>query len=88
MTVHEAVEQDKAFFFKEVDGDFKLKTTHMYYWQCQGVMNILGLPWIDVVVFTTKDLFVQRIYQDTALWEHKMLPTLTNFYCSFIFPEL
>ena len=88
LTVTEAAEQDKTFFLKDTDGSLKLKTNHPYYFQCHGVMNILGLPWIDFIVFTTKDFFVQRIYRDTALWEHKMLPTLTDFYCNFTFPEL
>ena len=88
MTFKEAAEQDKAFYLKVIDGELKLKTNHLYYWQCQGVMNIVGLPWIDFIVITTKNFFVERIYRDAALWEHKVLPTLTNFYCTFIFPEL
>ena len=88
MTIKEAAENDKNFFLKLSDGKHKLKTNHAYYFQCQGVMNILELPWIDFIVFTTRDMFVERIYRDLVHWESSMLPTLTNCFCDFISPEL
>ena len=55
MTLNDAAEQDKAFYLKEIDGGLKLKTNHLYHWQFQGVMNIVGLPCTAFIVFTTKD---------------------------------
>ena len=87
-TIKEAADNDKNFFLKLSDGKCKLKNNHAYYFQCQGVMNILELPWIDFIVFTTRDMFVERIHRDLVQWESSMLPTLTNFFCDFILPEL
>ena len=44
--------------------------------ECHGVVNLLGLPWIDFVVCT--------IYRDENTWENEMLPELTSFFFSFI----
>ncbi len=86
-TNEQAVASDKSFFLKKVDDRFELKTNHAYYYQCQGVMNILELPWIDFTVYTLEDLHVQRINRDLNLWKRKMLPALTSFYCKFVLPN-
>ena len=87
MTFQEAC-NDTKFFLKNVDGGCKLKKHHMYFYQCLGVLNILGLDWIDFVVFTNKELHVERIYKDHHLWRLKMLPELTSFYVTYILPKL
>ena len=79
---------DKAFFLKLTDGGLELKRNFFYYYQCQGVVNLLGLPWIDFVVCTTVDVYVERILRDETAWEKKMLPELTSFFFSFIVPSL
>eukprot|EP00794_Sanderia_malayensis_P021058 gene21058-23113_t len=87
MTFQEAC-NDTKFFLRNEDGGCKLKKHQMYYYQCQGVLNILGLDWIDFVVFTNKELHVERIYKDDNLWRSKMLPELTSFYVTYILPKL
>ncbi len=62
----------------------RLKESHAYHYQCQGLMNILGLNWLDFIVYTEKDFYVQRIACDKQLWDAKMLPKLTNFYKDYI----
>ena len=57
ITILEAVQSDKSFFW--ADSGLELKRKHAYYYQCQGVVNILGLPWIDFVVFTNVDIYVE-----------------------------
>ena len=87
-TIQEAIGSDKSFFLCNKDKIVHLKRNHLYYYQCQGVLNILELPWLDFVVYTTKELFVERIFIDSDLWNNKMLPKLTSFYVDFIFPAL
>ena len=84
--VQEIVERSKNFFLRQTDDGLKLKENHTYYYQSQGVMNILGLDWIDFVVYTNLDILVQKSHRDISLWEHKMLPELTSFYISYILP--
>ena len=87
-TILEAVKSDKKFFLKSTTSGLELKRSHAYFYQCQGIVNILGLPWIDFVVYTNVDMYVERIYKDTNLWERTMLPKLTSFYLTFILPEV
>ena len=84
MSIHEAAMSVKDFYIKQTEAGLKLKVKHAYFYQCQGVLNILNLPWIDFVVYTTVDIYIERIYKDVTLWENKMLPELTSFYFSFI----
>ena len=88
MTLAEANASDKNFFLKLIDGKLKLKRNHVYFYQCQGVMNIVGLNWIDFIVYTPKDLYIERIEVDRILWHSRMLPELTNFYAEYILPKL
>lgn len=84
--ISEAAQGDKTFFLKMTNGSLQLRQSHAYYYQCQGVMNTLGLPWIDFVVYTNIDMYVERIHRDNSVWEKKMLPELILFYLSFILP--
>ena len=59
-----------------------------YFYQCQGIVNILGLQWIDFVVYTDVDMYVERIHKDTNLWKRTMLPKLPSFYLTFVLPEV
>ena len=62
MTILEAVKCDKKFFLKSTTSGLELKRSHAYFYQCQGIVNILGLPWIDFVVYTDVDMYVERIH--------------------------
>lgn len=76
--------KDKKFCMQMSDTGPRLKKSHVYSYQCQGVMNILGLEWLDFVVYTEKDLHEERIPCDKQLWNEKMLPKLTDFYKDFL----
>ena len=54
--------KDPNFLLADIDGKIGLKKNHNYYYQVQGAMATLNLQWCDFVVFTNKDLHVQRIY--------------------------
>ena len=75
-------------FLKVYEDGLKLKQNHAYYYQCQGVINILEVPWIDFIVHTEKDIHVERIYRDKILWENHMITGLTDFYIKYILPKL
>ena len=82
MTITECC-KDKTFFMKMPPDGTKLKETYTYFYQCQGVLNLTNLKWIDFVVYSTKELFVQHIEVD-ILWNVKMLPKLTSFYVKYL----
>ena len=43
-------------------------------------MAITERAWCDYVVYTTKDLLVQRMAFDKSFWVDKLLPKLKDFY--------
>ncbi|XP_065068608.1 uncharacterized protein LOC135693945 [Rhopilema esculentum] len=88
MLLTEAIKDDTNFFLIETGGKLLLKKTHGYYFQCQGVLNLLNLDWINFFVYTSIDFHVERIERDESLWSSKMLPTLTSFFTEFILPKL
>ena len=88
LDICEAAQNDQQFFLKQSENCWRLKENHAYYYQCQGVANIVHLQWIDFVIYTDKDLHVDRICKDSSLWEKVMLPELTSFYFSFILKQI
>ena len=76
--------KDKIFYLQMISAVLKFKVKHQYFNQCQGIMNIIGMPFIDFVVFTMHDFNVERINCDQALWLNKMLPKLKSFFEEFI----
>ena len=73
---------------KNIDGIPHLKHKHNYYYQCQGVLNLLGLEWVDFVVSTSKGIHVEKSMKDESLWRTKMLPILTDFFFQYIFAKI
>lgn len=83
----EACIQLKSFFCKVEDGVVKLKHSHQYYYQVQGVLAITKRSWCDFVVWTPKGISVERIQFDPSFWQ-AMVPKLDSFYHDAILPEL
>eukprot|EP00112_Aurelia_sp_Birch-Aquarium-sp1_P024601 Seg784.12 transcript_id=Seg784.12/GoldUCD/mRNA.D3Y31 product="hypothetical protein" protein_id=Seg784.12/GoldUCD/D3Y31 len=50
--------KEKNFFLEMSPCGPKLKSSHAYFYQYQGIMNIVGLQSIDFVVYTEKEMFV------------------------------
>ena len=80
--------EDPNFFLDLSNGKVSLKKKHAYYYQLHGVMATLQLQWSDFVVFTNKDLHVERVYFDQDFWEKTMLPELNSFYFKYLLPCL
>ena len=65
------------------DNNPSLKKKHIYFSQCRGVMAIFcQLSYLDFVVFTQKDLHVERIYFDKHLG---IKYVLTNFFLFWLY---
>ena len=70
---------DSNFFMEEVDGKPKLKRTHKYYSQVQGLMGVTGAKWCDFVVYTSKGMSIERIPFDPQFW-NELKGTLIMYY--------
>ena len=82
---------DSSFYLQvanENDPKPMLKKDHAYYFQVQGIMASCNVEWADFIVYTTKEVNCDRIYFDSELSNKTMLPKLTSFYFSCIYPEL
>ena len=64
----------------EETGKPHLKRSHNYFYQVQGEVNIMDVPWCDFVVWTKAGIFIERISRDQHLWEIDMLPRLLTYY--------
>lgn len=63
-----------------------LKKSHNYYDQIQGQLYISKRKFCYFVVFTLRDLFVQKIPLDTYYCEHSLLPKLKVFFEKYYRP--
>lgn len=81
MTVEEACTSIPKFFLSQdpETKEIKLKENHLHYAQVQGQLLITGAYFCDFVVYTSKDLFIQRITLD-ANYVEKLLQKLCKFY--------
>jgi len=87
----EEMKKSKEFYMKydEESKKFNLKKTHQYYYQVQGIINILKVDSCDFIVYTPKNqLIIETIGRDTDFWNNIMLPKLKKFYFRYYLPEL
>ncbi|CAG2202047.1 unnamed protein product [Mytilus edulis] len=90
MTLLQATSSIKTFCLEKNNNELTLKKNHNYFYQCQGLMNICKLPWIDFIVRTTNpyEINIERIYRDSVMWEQNLLPKLKAFFLNAMLPEL
>ena len=67
------------------NGKPKLKHTHNYYYQVQGQLAITGRLWCDFIIYTAKDICVERILFDSEFWS-SMEAKLVDFYINCVLP--
>ena len=65
----------------------KLKHTHFYYSQINGQMAITQRRWRDVIIYTLKEISIERVYLNEKFWAEELLPKLSNFCDNCIGPE-
>lgn len=89
MTIEEAVNSNeiKDFCLEKTGNENTLKKNHQYYAQVQGQLMITGSDYCDFIVFTQKDLSVQRIYPDIEFME-PLLAKLAAFFKNSARPYL
>ena len=59
--------KDSRFFLKAgTDGKIALDTSHAYYYQVQAQLKFCDAKYCDFVVWRERELFIQRIYPDSA----------------------
>ena len=85
-TVSEIADKKKNFYLKEKK--ITLFENHQYYFQIQGQLEITESYFCDFVVYTAKDLFIQRIYRDKIFWKEKVFRKLEEFFFLVYLPEL
>ena len=74
-------------FCLKYDEQVALKTQHQYYYQVQHGLFVTGMRWADFVVWSPRELFVQRVERDDDLVD-AMLPRLRLFYECQLLPAL
>ncbi|KAG5867835.1 hypothetical protein JTB14_002161 [Gonioctena quinquepunctata] len=47
----------------------KLKTSHEYYYQVQGLLEITNSDWCDFIIYTFRGIKTERIARDENTWE-------------------
>ena len=74
-------------FFLIQDNTTHLNTGHEYYAQIQGQLLISGCDFCEFIVYTHKDLFVQRVLPDLHFMG-PMLEKLCQFMTNHIKPKI
>lgn len=86
--IRQAVAEKKLDFLTFDEDTLVLKSSHKYWYQIQGQLNITGREYCDLIVFAKTDTVFLRIYKNTEVWEEDMLPKLQCFYMECMLPEL
>jgi len=68
------------------DNIITLKKEHIYYHQVQGQLGITNAKHCYFVVYTFKDIFVQKIPFDAQFFHGVMVPKLKHFYENYYRP--
>jgi hypothetical protein len=89
LTLLEGTKCVKDFCLESTPSGLRLKPTHKYYYQCQGLLNIAHKDGLDFVVRSERpyQIHIESIRRDKVLWE-KILPKLLGFHSQCMLPEL
>ena len=87
MTVAEAARLIPQFYLVEAGGYLRLRKDHQNFYQVQGQLMVTGAPFCDFVVYTSKDIHVERILPELDVWK-VMLDKLACFYMKYVMPFL
>lgn len=83
----DAASSSKSFCLERVNGTFKLKEDHQYFYQLQAQLHICDKSYCDFVVWTTKNMFIQRYYRNTPFFESNRAK-VENVFKVGVLPEL
>jgi len=84
------IKPGKNFSFLHYTADQKvsLKSNHNYMYQVQGQLGISKKKFCYFVVYTFKDLFVEKVAFDEFFFTNEILPKTHNFYENFYRPHI
>ena len=86
-SLQDSIPTNAPYLTSSMDGEYKLSTTHKYYYQVQGQLGITGRPFCDFVCWTPQDIHVERILYDPDFFIEMELK-LQNFFVSVILPRV
>lgn len=66
MTIDESFSHSN-FSLHETDGEISLKMSHAFFFQVQGQFINTGVNFCDFLVFTRKEIHIERIHPDVDL---------------------
>ena len=81
----EVATQNGFYMNKGINGKYSLNKSHKYYYQIQGCMNIINREFCDFVIYTSKDIYVERIVRDKEFFK-TMKGKLREYYYRFELP--
>ena len=87
MSILQACSDIPKFYLKHSENGIALDRNHNYYAQVQGQLMITGSKFCEFVVYTQKDLHIERITPDIPFMSI-MLEKLANFYQCYGLPYL
>ncbi|KAK3108400.1 hypothetical protein FSP39_007216 [Pinctada imbricata] len=80
--------KDKSFYLQRTDDKFELKSTHDYYYQVQGQLNLCGIDTCDFIVYVPPDdIVIIEVKRDEDFFRTVMLPKLNDIYFNHLLPH-
>lgn len=87
MTLEQAITEDSQFCLAKVNGQYKLRVSHKYYYQVQTQMACTGRNYCDFCLWSTRELFSERILFSKDFFL-EAVNSVRNFYELCVHPEL
>ena len=85
--LHEIFKTQKQFCLSQNSSGIHLDKGHSYYYQVQSQIFICDVDYCDFVLWTTKDIYVERVLPDKIFWNNVLTKALA-FFTNGILPEL
>ena len=85
-TLHMAAAK-KGFCLISNGDSLSLDTKHPYYYQVQAQLFVCDVEYCDFVVWTQRDIHIERIVPDIVFWEEALLKS-TKLFNVAVLPEL
>lgn len=86
-TVLQASLSDELFCLHKVNGNLSLKKSHPYYFQVQAQLFVCDVEYCDFIVWTLKDVFIERIVPDVQFWDD-CVRKASSFFIHGVLPEI
>ena len=86
-TISDAVHENLIDCLEKTPCGFSLKHSHSYYYQIQTQLFICEATYADLVVWTTKDCFIERIISEYDFFMEIVGKVNEMYYCG-VLPEL